>query len=303
MRIKLIANPVSGGDARPQIQVALETLQGLGAEVDLCLTTARGDARLAASRAVSEGFDRVVAAGGDGTLNEVVNGIASPDLPVAFLPLGTVNVFALEAGIPLQLEKACVVAIRGVPRAITLGRINGDLFLLMASAGWDAAAVANLRPGLKRLIGRLAYAFSAIETLLFRPPAPLELQLQDGRCLKGFGAIVSNCRYYGGRYVVTPAASMFKDDLEVCLLRQGGRLAQLRFALSLALKRPLRAPLAQFLSVDEVRVHGSGVAIQVDGDDFGVLPVLIEAVPRAATLVLPGDSSSERSFDVDSQIT
>ena len=289
MRVKLIANPVSGGDARPRIRLALETLQGLGAEVDLCLTTARGDARLAASRAASEGFDRVVAAGGDGTLNEVVNGIASADLPVAFLPLGTVNVFALEAGIPLQIDKACAVAMQGIPRAITLGRINGELFLLMASAGWDAAAVANVRPTLKRLLGRLAYAVSAVETLLVRPSPALQLQLRDGRRLKGFGVVVSNCRYYGGRYVVTPAASMFKDDLEVCLLCQGGRLAQLRFALSLALKRPLRAPLAEFLSVDEIRVDGAAVAIQVDGDDFGALPAVIEAVPRAVTVVLPGN--------------
>jgi YegS/Rv2252/BmrU family lipid kinase len=300
MRIKLIGNPVSGGDARPRIQAALGTLRDLGCEVDLCMTAARGDARQAASLAVSEGYDRVVAAGGDGTLNEVVNGVASPDLPIGFLPLGTVNVFALEAGIPLQIEKACAVAVQGAPRAITLGKINGELFLLMASAGWDAAAVAHVRPGLKKLLGRMAYAVSAVETLLFRPPSALHLQLPDGRCLKGFGVVVSNCRFYGGRYVVTPAASMFKNDLEVCLLCQGSRAALLRFALSLALKRPLHAPLAEFLTVDELSLKGDGVPIQVDGDDFGSLPVLIKVVPRAVTMVLPGDSFSERAVDVDS---
>jgi len=300
MRIKLIANPVSGGDARPQIRVALETLRRLGAEVDLSLTTARGDARQAASLALSEGYDRVVVAGGDGTLNEVVNGVAAPDLPIAFLPLGTVNVFALEAGIPLKIDEACVVAMHGAPRAITLGKINGELFLLMASAGWDAAAVAYVRSGLKKLIGRMAYVVSAVETLLFRPSPALEVQLPDGRCLEGFGLVVSNCRFYGGRYVVTPAASMFKDDLEVCLLLRGDLIAHLRFALSLAFKRPLCVTLAQFMSVDEISVNGAGVAIQVDGDDFGPTPVLIKAVPRAVTMMLPGDSFSERSIDVDS---
>jgi diacylglycerol kinase family enzyme len=112
--------------------------------------------------------------------------------------------------------------------------------------------------------------------------------------------VVSNCRFYGGRYVVTPAASMFKDDLEVCLLCQGSRAALLRFALSLALKRPLRAPLAEFLTVDQVSLKGDGVPIQVDGDDFGTLPVLIEVVPRAVTMVLPGDWFFERAVDVDS---
>ena len=106
MRIKLIANPVSGGDARSRIQLARKTLQSLGAEVELSLTTARGDARRAASQAVSAGYDRIVAAGGDGTLNEVVNGVASPELPIAFLPLGTVNVFAccFHFDLMLQLE-------------------------------------------------------------------------------------------------------------------------------------------------------------------------------------------------------
>ena len=170
MRIKLIANPVSGGDARPRIQWAVAELQRLGAEVKLCLTGARGDARKSAAQALSEGFDRIVVAGGDGTLNEVVNGVASPALPIAFLPLGTVNVFALEAGIPLNLEQACALAVQGIPRRITLGRINDELFLLMASAGWDAEAVAHVRSGLKRFIGRLAYAVSALEVLLLKAP-------------------------------------------------------------------------------------------------------------------------------------
>lgn len=287
MRIKLIANPISGGDARLRIRAAQETLQRLGADVDLSLTEARGDARRAAARAVSAGYDRVVAAGGDGTLNEVVNGVASPDLPIAFLPLGTVNVFALEAGIPLQTEKACAIAINSAPRAITLGRINGELFLLMASAGWDAAAVAGVRPGLKKLFGRLAYAVSAAEALLCRPAPELELQLPDGRRLKGVGAVVSNCRFYGGHYVVTPEASMFKENLEICLLSQGRRTAFLRFALCLALKRQLRAPHVQLLTVNAVELTGEGVAVQVDGDDFGQLPARIEAVPRAVTMVMP----------------
>jgi diacylglycerol kinase family enzyme len=86
MRIKLIANPVSGGDARPRIELAREALERCGAEVDLYLTGARGDARKAAAQALTEGYDRVVAAGGDGTLNEVVNGIASPSMCLLLKP-------------------------------------------------------------------------------------------------------------------------------------------------------------------------------------------------------------------------
>ncbi len=290
MRIKLIANPVSGGNARPRIQAAQAVLRTLGAEVDLCLTEARGDARNAAAQALSEGYDRVVAAGGDGTLNEVVNGVTSPDLPIAFLPLGTVNVFAIEAGIPRQLEAACALAVHGSLRQITLGRINGELFLLMASAGWDARVVAGVRPGLKRLVGRLAYAVSALEVLLLQKPAPMELVLADGSCHPCFGVVVSNCRYYGGRYIVTPYASMFRDDLEVCLLRQGSRQAMLKFVATLLLKRPLQSPLVEFLTFKEGELRGQNIAVQVDGDAWGDLPVRLEAVPRAVTMVLPDTS-------------
>lgn len=289
MRIKLIANPISGGDSRPKINATQTLLQKLGAEVDLYLTGARGDARKAAALACSEGYDRIVAAGGDGTLNEVVNGVTSSELPIALLPLGTVNVFALEAGISKQLEKACALAVQGSPRQITLGRINGELFLLMASAGWDAEAVANVNQGLKRRTGRLAYALSALEVLLLRTPPPLELVLPDGRCRSGFGVVISNCRYYGGPYMVSPEASMLRPGLEVCLLRNGSRWARLKFAAALFLRRPLRSPLVEFFSVQEAALRGEGVAVQVDGDDWGRLPFHFEAVPRAVTMVLPVD--------------
>lgn len=287
MRIKLIANPVSGGDASLRIQAAREALRALGVEVDLYLTRARGDARAESHKALAEGYDRIVAAGGDGTLNEVVNGVARCGLPIAFLPLGTVNVFALEAGIPLQLEAACRLAAQGSARPITLGRIDSELFLLMASAGWDAEAVARVRPGLKKRIGRLAYAVSALEILLRRSPEPLVLVGEDGQCHTGYGVVVSNCRYYGGRYVVTPHASMCRDDLDVCLLRQSSRMALVKFALSLALKRPLGAPLVEFFTLSRIELHGEPVAVQVDGDAWGNLPLRIEAVPRAVDMVLP----------------
>jgi YegS/Rv2252/BmrU family lipid kinase len=287
MRIKLIANPVSGGDARARIQKALSVMKQLGAEVDVCLTTARGDARKYAAQALSEDYHRIVAAGGDGTLNEVVNGVASTALPIAVLPLGTVNVFALEAGIPVQIERACALAVKGTPRLISAGRINDDLFILMVSAGWDAEAVARLRPGVKRRLGRLAYAVSALEVLLRHKPATLQLLSPGGKCHTGFGVVVSNCRYYGGRYVVTPGASMFREDLEVCLLRRGGRLGLLQFALAVILKRPLRPSLVQFLSLAETELRGEKVAVQADGDAWGTLPVRLEAVPRAIAMVLP----------------
>jgi len=286
MNIQLIANPVSGGDARPRIAQAAAWLRARGAAVAVSLTEQRGDARRLADQMRGQ-CDRVVVAGGDGTLNEVANGLCGSDQPVAFLPLGTVNVFALETGIPLELEQACRLAVEGRPRRISLGRINGESFLLMASAGWDAEAVARLRPAVKRRIGRLAYGVSAMEALLAKAPAPLQVTLADGSRHDGFGVVVSNARLYGGRYVVTPNAALDAAQLEACLFKRGGRLAMLGCALRLGLHLPLRSPVVEFFSIDAAEITGSGVAVQVDGDAWGTLPVKVVSQPDALAVVLP----------------
>lgn len=287
MKILLIANPISGGDARPRIARATARLRELGALVEVALTAKRGDARCLAAGAEGRGFDRIVAAGGDGTLNEVANGLTGSDLPVAFLPMGTVNVFALEAGIPADLEAACRLAVEGRPRRISVGTINGERFLLMAGVGWDAAAVARLRPALKRRIGRLAYGASALEALLASPPAPVRITLADGSSHAGFGVVVSNARLYGGHYVVTPAASLASPQLELCLFMRGGRLAMLGYALRLGLRLPLRPSSVRYFSVDAAEIVGNGVAVQVDGDAWGILPVKVESQPEAFVAILP----------------
>ena len=286
MRLLLIANPVSGGDARPRIARAAAWLRARGASVELQLTERRGDARRFAAEALGR-FSRVVVAGGDGTLNEVANGLHGSNLPVAFLPLGTVNVFALETGIPLVLEDACRLALEGRSQPISLGRIGDGVFLLMASAGWDAAAVARLRPSLKHWLGRLAYAVGAAETLLAESPAAVTITLADGSQRSGFGVVVSNARCYGGRFVITPQASLFSSRLELGLLRRGGRLAMLDVALRLVLHRPLPPALIEYHSVAAVEIVGAGVPVQVDGDAWGTLPVQVSTLPGALAVVLP----------------
>lgn len=287
MNIRLIANPISGGNARPRIDRACAWLRGHGASVELCLTGARGDARRLAAQAREGGYDRVVVAGGDGTLNEVANGLCGSELPVAFLPLGTVNVFALETGIPLELEAACRLAITGPARRISLGTVNGEGFLLMVSAGWDADAVARLRPAVKRRVGRLAYGLAALEALWTKAPVEIEVTLPDGSRQTGFGIVASNARCYGGRYVITPEASLEARHLDVCLFKRGGRLAMLGYALRLGLHLPLQPPAVAFYRVAQLEITGPDVPVQVDGDAWGTLPIRVTCLPDALSVVLP----------------
>jgi YegS/Rv2252/BmrU family lipid kinase len=283
----LIANPVSGGNARARIDRASAWFRANGTSVEVRLTKARGDARRFATQALGSGCDRVVVAGGDGTLNEVANGLCGSALPVALLPMGTVNVFALETGIPFDLEPACRLAVAGVAQRISLGTINGEGFLLMTSAGWDADAVARLRPAVKRRLGRLAYGVAALEALWAKAPAPIEVVFPDGSRHTGFGVVASNARSYGGRYVITPDASLMTAQLEVCLFKRGGRFAMLDYALRLGLRLPLRPPTVEFYRVEQLAITGTGVPVQVDGDAWGTLPIKLACHPNALAVVLP----------------
>lgn len=287
MRIKLIANPVAGGDARARIARAQAYLERCGCQVELCLTAARGDARKAAATARSAGFDRVIAAGGDGTLNEVLNGLAPSTIPLAFLPLGTTNVLALEVGIPFEVERACDIALDGEARPVCLGRAGQERFLLMLSAGFDAEVVYRVSSRLKRWTGKFAYGACACTTLLRHPPPALELLREDGLVLRGYGVVIGNGRLYGGRFSFTPAASLEAPTLDVCLLLKPGRLALLAALLRVALGRPLSQSQALQFKTTGVEVRGAGAHAQIDGDYLSPLPLKVQADAGELVLVFP----------------
>jgi diacylglycerol kinase (ATP) len=238
MKILMIANPVAGGNARRNIARAVTRLEEQGASVEVVLTESRGDARRAAAAARETGFDRIVAAGGDGTLNEVINGLAPSTIPLAFIPLGTTNVFALEVNIPFDLDKACQVALEGTPLPVCLGMAGNTRFLLMAGIGFDAEVVAAVDLGLKRRIGKLAYIVSGLANL-FRPPLkPFEVTTEGGIRCPAYGALIGNGRMYGGRFSITDKASLHEDALDVRLFLRPGRFRLLINVARILLGRP-----------------------------------------------------------------
>lgn len=286
-KIKLIANPVAGGEALAKIRRAEEWLRRRGAQVDLTLTGARGDARAAAARARLEDFDRVIAAGGDGTLNEVVNGLAPSPIPLAFLPLGTTNVFALEAGIPFHIESACAIALDGTVRPVCVGMADETRFLLMAGVGFDAEVVYGVNLRLKRWTGKLAYLAGGIAALLRQSPPPVEVTDETGQVYRGFGAIIGNSRLYAGGFSLLPQASLHADRLDLCLLLQPGRLALLRCATKFAIGRSPGEKAALCLQGRTFSVSGGRAPVQIDGDYLGRLPMTFRAVFGEISLVFP----------------
>jgi YegS/Rv2252/BmrU family lipid kinase len=288
MRLQLIANPVAGRHARTLIEQAQARLRSRGAEVELFLTQGRGDAERFAALAAGRGFDRIVVAGGDGTVNEVVNGMGPDSPPLAILPLGTTNVLALEIGMPFGIEAACDLAVDGVVTSIHLGLADQRRFVLMAGVGFDARVVHGVNLRLKRLLGKGAYLVSVARC--WRRPEAQRLTLVDEHGLRhqGYGAIISNARCYGGRFTMTPNASLLADTLEVCLILRPGRTALLMAGVALLTGRTLAAPWGRQLRGRRFAVSGDGIPVQIDGDEAGLLPRLFSVNPFPIKLILPG---------------
>jgi YegS/Rv2252/BmrU family lipid kinase len=286
-KIKLIANPVAGKGARGKTERAAGILRSSGCEVDLYFTRAAGDGEREAAETIGQDYSLIIAAGGDGTLNEVLNGIHGSTLPVSFLPLGTTNVFALEIGMPFAVDRACAKILAGQIEKVYLGRVNGRLFSLMVSAGFDAETVHQVSSRLKKRLGKGAYVVSALQQFWnYRFP---RFQVSDGsgRLVEGCGVVISKARCYGGRFVLTPDASIREPSLEVCVLTRSGRLAMLTYSLCMILRRPFPARMATLFRSYSLTIEGEGVAVQVDGDEHPRTPVSVTLEPQPVYLVLP----------------
>jgi len=223
--IALIFNPAARGEKARRFR---ESLGQLRDECTLLETTAPGSATALAAQAVRDGYETVVATGGDGTVNEVVNGLASVpgglgQARLGILPLGTMNVFARELGIPLMAKRAWETIRLGQARAVDLplakvqtedGRAE-RCFVQMAGAGLDADAVGGVSLALKKKIGPLAYLFSTLAALKAKPPTLTARW--DGGSARGEWMCVGNGRFFGGPVVLFPDAKLNDGRLDLCV--------------------------------------------------------------------------------------
>lgn len=291
-RLLIIHNPAAGQRREGAFARALDLIRAAGCECTVAETGARGDATRIARAADASAFDAVVAAGGDGTIAEVVNGLAGRglagrNLPLALIPLGTSNVLAHEIGIGDSMERAAQVAIRGRRQSIALARADGLYCCLMVSAGFDSRAMRRVRPALKRLLGEWAYHIAGLEEVLLGSRAMFEIEI-DGARHRAASVIVANGRLYGGKYICAPDADLTRPVLQVVLMRGAGRWNMIRYGLALMMGR-----LPRLADVDTIPGHTvrllapAGQPVQSDGDPIGELPVEVSVEADAIELLVP----------------
>ena len=194
-------------------------------------------------------------AGGDGTINEAVNGLAGARLPLAIVPLGTANVLAAEIGLPTDPRSVARTIALGRPRPISVGVANGRRFLLMAGTGFDAHVVQHVDLALKRRIGKAAYGISILRQLLALRLSRIRRD-DRGQTCKAASVLVANAHYYGGRFVCAPAADLRTPTLEVCLFERRGRLSVIGYALAMFTGRLPKLNSYRIVSADKVQIGG-----------------------------------------------
>jgi diacylglycerol kinase family enzyme len=294
LRVPIIVNPTAGGGRLLRRRLALDAAsRAVDLELVWWLTEGPGHATELARRAADQGFPMLLAFGGDGTYNEAAVGLHGSRTSLGVLPGGTTSVLAYELAIPRPAERALIALAAGRDRSMNVARTDGGrLVLLMLSAGPDAVVLHRLRPGLKRLGGRVGVGVQAVLEVLRPRPFPALRVTAGGRVRDAGWIVIGNSRCYAGPFHATPGADPFAPNLEVVLQQRTGRLAAARFAIGIATGSHIRLPTVRRTAADRVRVEPTPaspeVPFQVDGDVAGLLPVEVSVDPEPLRVRVPG---------------
>lgn len=291
MSICVIFNPAARGNKARYFRRYLDDMSGRAA---FKATAAPGDARRLAAEAVADGFEVIAAAGGDGTVNEVLNGIGDAKgferTRFGVLPLGTVNVFARDLKIPLRLEYAWEVLRRGQERILDLPQVeffqNGDakkqFFIQLAGAGLDARSIELVSWSHKQKFGPLAYVIAGLKALREKKPRirAFENPQNVSSSFEGELVLVGNGRLYGGEFQIFPKAKFNDGVLDVCIVSRTDFATLLRCGPGLLLRLKLPEGAVRRFQAASFEISGdSSAAFQLDGEGIGKLPAKFSIGP------------------------
>jgi diacylglycerol kinase (ATP) len=295
VRICIIFNPTARGDKARRL---LAQLHSMGDKCALKPTTAPGAARELAAEAVKEGFETIVAAGGDGTVNEVINGMADAvgfsRAKLAVLPLGTVNVFAKEIGLPSSLNRNWEIIFRGREDVIDLpwAQFAADkkpmrrCFAQLAGAGLDARAIELVDWGWKKKVGPLAYVFAGFQALR-QEAGVIEVKAGD-RMERGELVLIGNGKFYGGRLGLLPKADLRDGVLDICIFPKVSLLALANCGWGLLTNQMLKQSGAIHLAAETFTLSSrQRMPFQLDGDNAGHLPVSFSVEKQKLRVIVP----------------
>ncbi|MFZ4776621.1 MAG: diacylglycerol/lipid kinase family protein [Terrimicrobiaceae bacterium] len=284
-KVLVILNPAARGERAGALK---EKIQGLSLQIVVRLTSAAGDARKMARAAVAEGFQTILAAGGDGTVNEVANGVAGSDVRFGILPIGTMNVFASELGIPQNnLPEAWRIVEEGSVRELDLPMANGSHFVQLAGIGLDAEVVRLTTPESKKSLGPMSYLLTLAQIAAVPPPT-IVVETHDGRGYEGSFVLVGNGRLYGGPFVLFKDARHDDGLLDVLVFKNQSHWDVVRYFQAIAFGSHADLPDVEYFQTKSMFVHSSGsVPVELDGELADTLPCRFEFSPKKFSVLTP----------------
>jgi YegS/Rv2252/BmrU family lipid kinase len=306
----LIHNPNAGNGGagrRQMLDQARRILASGGIEAELIETRGPGDATQMAQQAANEGRQLVIACGGDGTLNEVVNGLAAEEnqhrVPLALLPGGTANVLAKELNLPWDIPGAAEKLLHGEIKDIALGLATPleqpekkRYFLSVAGAGPDGMIVYAIDLDLKARVGILAYWWQGARQV-FRYKFPHFRVIGGGQDINATLVVVGRTKHYGGPFKITTQADLYENKFELMALTTQSGLRYLRYIPSLWMQKLRGSDGVHFWKSDSVvcqPLDGNPVYAQIDGEPLARLPVEFKILPRALKLLVPPNGVSSK---------
>lgn len=315
-RVLILFNPTAGqaSDILPQLEQAASLWRQAGWSVVLSPTRCAGDATHQAREAAEAGWDLVAAAGGDGTVNEVINGIVGSQTALAVLPCGTVNIWAREMGLSMDIAKAAKAFLQAQRRQLDLGVCRSQplklskqnpgaesdpperslerYFLLMASAGFDAAVTAEVDSTQKKRLGAIAYIKQAFQTAYRYRGIKTKLYI-DGKRVRGriLMVIIGNSQLYGGVIKFTAHALVDDGLLDVCVIKGRNLWIAPQRLLSVFTRFYNKDNQVRYYRAQRIEIRGKKrkkrLPVQLDGDYLALTPMTFEVVPGALYALVP----------------
>lgn len=288
-RCLIVVNPVSGrSKGRRAAPRLAEGLEERGIETETVSTEAPGDGQQAAERADPAEVSAILCVGGDGTVNEVVNGLAGKDIPVALFPTGTGNVLAKEFGIRPKADAVCDAVAAGRTVELALGVVNGRRFVLFVGGGFDAAVARRFEQTRNGPVSKLSYLLPILHVLLRYPCPDIDVTVDGEPVGSSPHVLIANVRSFGGPFVMVPDADPTSDLLDVCLIGGKTRFALLRRGWGAFRQRLLSHRAVRHVQGRTINLRAGGLApFQVDGDFFGCDDLAIRMIDDRLTFIVP----------------
>ncbi len=287
MKTVLIINPASGKGAT-QLSYVLEKSVAAFSPITIVKTKKKGDA---AKFAEEEHADQILVAGGDGTINEVLNGIMQkksrerkPTLGI--IPLGTSNMVARGFGIPIHIDKALEIIKKRKKQRVDVGKANYKYFLIGAGVGVDAAMYKNVQPIIKKIFGEMAYPVALLKTIMTHEPQELIVQW-EGKKISCYYALVCNIGKFSNIFEIIPDSKPSDGILDVIIFQNKDIMNQFKYCLGLATKKHIAFPDVKTFRAKKLIICAKSAMVHCDAELIGKTPVKIGCIPRAISIFVP----------------